>query len=140
MPKKISAPLVEKYTLEVTDPSKETYVTIKQARQEQQEIHDNLFSETTRIWNDQSTGGEMRLMQRVSVGEVVRTEVFLTMTDCNIIGPDDQPWFKFGPKGLDMDSNAFRAAWGQLDPAIVDEIHEKVRLMNPQWGPQGKAG
>jgi hypothetical protein len=120
-------------------------VVIRQARQSEQEAHDNLFAETTRIWNDNSTGGEMRIMQRVSVGEVQRTEAFLTLVESNLVHENSQPVFRFGPlatgrSGLIMDSNAFAAAWGALPHEVAAEIHEKVRLVNPQWGPEGKAG
>jgi len=139
MPKKVSLPITERYPLDKLDPSGETYVTVRQAHQDQQEKHDNLYAETTRIWNDQA-GAKMQLMQRVSVGEVIRTEAFLTMVDCNILGPDDLPLFKFDANGLAMDNAKFTTAWGTLDPSWVEEIHEKIRKMNPVWGPEGKAG
>jgi hypothetical protein len=147
MGKQISAPLTERFRLDKYDPDPgDTFVAIKQARQAEQETHDNLFSETTRIWNDRNApGGEMRLMQRVSVGEVIRTEAFLTLIDCNILGLDGQALFKFGQRpngstGVTMEPEAFKVAWGQLDAKVVEEIHEKIRKMNPQWGPEGKAG
>lgn len=145
MGKQVSAPLTERFRLDKLDPEGDSYVTIKQARQSEQETHDGLFAETTRIWNDNSAGGEMRLQQRVSVGEVVRQEIYLTLTDCNLLGMDGEALFKFGIRpngttGLLMDPIAFKAALGTIDPSWVDEIHEKVRKVNAQWGPEGKAG
>ena len=143
MAKKIGHPLVKQFPLEKADPGGDTYVTIRQAKQREQEEHDELYAETSRVWNDQQVG-VMELKQRVSMGVVQRREVELTLVDSNILDADGKPLFTFkknthGVMSLDMTPTQFREAWGQLDPDDADEIHAKVREMNPQWGPLGKA-
>ena len=144
MAKHIGAPLEKTFPLTRWDEKGETTVTIRQARQHEQEKHDNLFAETTRVWD--SGEERVQIKQRVSSGEVIRTEAFLTMAGCNV--PDEDgvtPLFQFkidgnGRSRLDMSPHEFEVAWGKLPPELADEIHDKVREVNPQWGPQGKAG
>jgi len=143
MAKTIGQPLERTIPLEVWDDSKETFVSVRQARQHEQEKHDNLFAETTRVWN---TGDErVEIKQRVSQGEVMRTEAYLTLTDCNVAEDDGSPVFRFkrdsnGRSMLDMTPQQFEDAWGKLPHELADEIHDKVREVNPQWGPGGKVG
>jgi hypothetical protein len=141
MPKPINAPLEKVFPLKKWDESGETTVTVRACRQREQEAHDNLFAETTRIWD---TGSEtVQIKQKISTGEVVRTEVFLTIVDSNIIDESGTPVFRFstdslGRSKLAMTAGEFETAWGRLPTELADEIHEKVREMNAQWG--GGAG
>jgi hypothetical protein len=59
------------------------------------------------------------------------------MTDCNIIGEDDKPLFKFAKDGKGRsyleDVSAFQLAWDSLPTEICQEIHDKVLILNPSW-------
>jgi len=137
---KIDLPTEKVLKLIKADPTGEAFVTIRQARQAQHEKRGELFAEASRVWTEGND--QFELKQKVSMEEVRRTEVELTIADCNIEGPDGEPLFKFATnsnntKRLAMNSLAFAKAWGLLPPEVANEIHEKVVEVNLQWGPDG---
>lgn len=121
---------------------KDTYVTIKQATRRETEALAELTAEQVRSWN--AAGTEIREIFRFSIPEHQRIEAMLTMVDCNILDPNGEPLFRFkkqknGELVLSMNSDEFKSVWGKLDDRVANLIHNKVRKMNPQWGPQGEA-
>lgn len=147
MPIKLIAPLEKTFTLDRSDEllgndGTPTTVTIRQARQAQHEVRSAVYSEVTRVLARTEDDGKMMLRQSWTMEELARTEVYLSMVDCNILGEDGKPLFNFSKKGdhqyLDMTTHAFREAWGQLQPQVAAEIHEKVMEVNLTWaGPLG---
>ena len=148
MPYQLTAPLVKTYKLLRSDPSGDTTVTFRQATRGDQDRRQDLTAEATRIWND-AEQGEIQLKQRISMAEIHRMEVNLTMVECNILneavdGEDPKPLFRFktnskGRSYLDMSESAFAMAWAKLPDDIADEIHEKAVEHNPQWGKADKS-
>jgi len=142
----LAAPLEEDFSLTKTDEafqvdtSTPTTIRVKQASQAATERRDKLFSDVTRVFEDQDKAVQLR--QNLSLMELMRIEVFLTLVDSNITDEQGKPLFRFVNVGngqrLDMDENSFSAAWGQLPPLVCNEIHEKVMLVNVTWRPQGE--
>jgi len=146
MPLKLIAPLYETYTLDRSDALYDnkddpTTVTIKQAAQGEHEQRQSLFSRLEQKWN-QLSPDEVSLVQTISMEEVKKLEVYLTLCDCNIVGFDDKPLFpsksdKDGNPTLAMSKSQFATAWAKLLPETAREIHEKVLLLNPLWRREG---
>lgn len=139
MPKAISTPLEKTFKLDQFDPTGETFVIVRQATQAQHERRAELFDEITRIYND-AVAGETQIKQRISVEELKRIEVMLTLAECNILDEDGAtPLFTFvqerGRPRLAMTENRFKEAWGKLPTEVAEEIHKKIREVNPTWGP-----
>lgn len=141
MPKPISTPLEKQFRLDKWDPDGDSSITVRQARQWQHEKREELFAETSRVWREGDMG-EVELKSRVSFSEVTRTEVFLTLVDSNLPDETGKPIFKFRKDGngrqiLDMTSTEFSYAWGQLEPELCAEIHDKVLEVCPMWKGKG---
>ena len=150
MPKPISTPLEKQFRLDKFDPDGDSFATIRQARQWQHEKREDLFAETSRVWREGDLG-EVEMKQRVSFSEVMRTEVYLTMVDSNLViqevvrdgsgniaAESTKPAFQFskgsdGRQFMSMTTAEFAYAWGMLEPELCREIHQKVFEVNPMW-------
>jgi hypothetical protein len=147
MPLKLTAPLYETYILEKSDEKygnieDPTTVVIKQASQREHEQRQALFSTLEQRWN-QLEPDEVALVQTISMEEVKKLEVFLTLCESNFEDENGDPLFpskkgKDGVSRLAMTKPKFMSAWGKLLPDIAREIHEKVQEVNPLW--RGQAG
>jgi len=144
MPLKLTAPIEKECVLEKSDElfgceGDPTRVTIRQATQAQHERRSDLWAEMTQeVFGDRVAPDSVRLIQRISLPELHRIEVYCTLAGSNILGVDGEPLFKFKNGKLAMTEYEFNIAWGQLLPEIVNEIHEKVLEVNPTWGKQGE--
>jgi hypothetical protein len=135
---KLSPPIEKTFPLEKTDAaydSKGTSVTIKQASQGEHKKRSDIYANIlTRFQRNSDT---VEVAQRFSPPELQALEVRLTMTDCNIVGEDDKPLFKFAKdyKGRSYieDVMAFQLAWDSLPADVCNEIHEKVLEVNTTW-------
>jgi hypothetical protein len=135
---KLSPPIEQTFPLEKTDEtygSKGTQVTIKQASQGEHKKRSDIYANIlTRFQRNSDT---VEVAQRFSPPEMQALEVRLTMTDCNIVGEDDKPLFKFAKDGKGRsyleDISAFQLAWDSLPTEVCQEIHSKVLEVNPSW-------
>jgi len=138
---RISAPLEKDFQLLQTDPAGETTVTIRQATRAAQDRRTDLTAEATRIWNDAEVG-KIEVKQRISMADLQRLEVYMTLCGCNIEDADGGALFKFKNDGNGRphlaSENQFARAWGQLPDEVASEIHAKVLEVNPQWKPGGE--
>jgi hypothetical protein len=141
---KLSPPIEKTFTLDKTDEKYETsgtFVTIKQASQgehkKRSDIYANLLTRFSKKDDD-----TVEVVQRFSPPELQALEVRITMTDCNIMGEDDKPLFKFAKDGKGRsyveDVVAFQHAWDSLPIDVCTEIHDKVLEVNPTWGSLGE--
>jgi hypothetical protein len=145
MPLQLKAKLERTLPLVRTDEAyggSETTVTIRQASQYQHEKRQEIFSNMRSKYSNDGDG-LMEIIQRFNALELHRLDVQLTLVDCNIIGEDEKPLFKFrkdskGRSYLDMSDAEFEEAWGSLPVDIADEIYEKVLEVNPSWSPSGE--
>lgn len=151
MPLKLTAPIYttseltksdEKYgKSEDKDP---TWVTVKQASQGEHEQRQALFATLEQKWS-QLDPDEVSLVQTVSMEEVKKLEVYLTLCESNFLDEADKPLFptrqKDGNPQLAMPKAQFVKAWARLLPDVAREIHEIVLEANPLWGsrPAGEA-
>lgn len=74
----------------------------------------------------------MKITQDYTWSELIRLEVFLTLTSCNIEDAEGKPLFQFEGGRL-KDKRAFEQAWVMLDPFVANEIHECVLDLNAMW-------
>lgn len=139
MPLRLELPIEQEFVLEQTD---ETYkvskdsptkVRIKQASQGSQERRAALFANVIRELPKDDEN--IRLIQRFSLEELKRVEVFITLIGCNIEDVEGKPLFSFDKQGVSMSESSFTRAWNTLPPSIAQEIHEKVIIVNPDWDP-----
>lgn len=136
MPYQFTAPLVKEFTLDKTDMKYDikddpTLVKIRQVKMGDKKFRDDLYAKFERRFD----GDVITVAQTVSLDDVVRKEVYLTMAACNIIGSDGKsPMFKFKGERLENE-HEFNLAWAGLDPDVANEIHDKVLEMNPMWNP-----
>lgn len=144
MPFKLVAPIEKKFDLERTDANHKntgdpTFITIKQAAQEEAEQRSQVLSEVTRVVENSKANNVIKVSQNWSMELLKKWEVYLTLVDCNIRNEDDTPLYKFLTKGrgLDMTMDQFSKAWGRMFPDVCDEIHEKVLEVNLDWSGEG---
>lgn len=136
MPYISSAPLVKEYTLDKTDSiygvkDGPTTVRVRQVKKGDAKLRDDLYAKFERRFE----GNTITVAQIISLDDVQRKEVYLTLAGCNILGVDGKtPLFIFREDRL-RDENEFNAAWAILDPDVAAEIHSKVIEMNPMWNP-----
>ena len=136
----LTAPIFKTFTLDRTDekyPSDgSTTVLIKQAAQGEHERRQDLFSVLERKYS-QLDPGEVSLVQRLSMEELKRLEVWLTLCECNILNEKGKELFPSkkakGQTVLNMTQQQFNEAWSQLPPSVAQEIHEKVLEVNLMW-------
>lgn len=136
MAPKLKMPLKKEFVLEkssgelgLEEGDTPALVTIRQGRQGDTELRNDLDAEFRREYD----GRTVKVIQRISFDDLRRREVFLTLCACNILDEDGKsPLFKF-ENGRLKDEGEFTAAWSKLPPAVANEIHEKVMVMNPDW-------
>lgn len=75
--------------------------------------------------------------QSVTMDDVRRMEVFLTLASCNIKKQDGSPLFTF-KNGKLVDRDAFEKSWALLPPQCSEEIHEFVLSHNKLWSAEGE--
>ena len=145
MPLKLSAPLYETFRLERSDEKygdggEPTTVRIKQAAQHEHEQRQQLFSILRREYENKNPD-TVTLVQVLSLEELKRLEVKLTLVECNIQDENGKELFKFTKSDrprIDMTDTQFANAWGTLPPDVANEIHEKVLEVNVQWSGMGE--
>ncbi len=137
---RLSPPVEKTFLLEDIDEKyggdTKTSITIRQASQLQHEKRQDLWATMKSRFLTGEAG--MEITQRFSVPELMRVEVYLTLTDCNIEDEDGKLLFTFkqdnkGRQYLAMDSARFAEAWGKLPPDVCAAIHERVMEVNPDW-------
>jgi len=141
MPLILSDPLIQEFILEKSDklfpnpddPSP-TLISVKKASNGDVEARGDLFSKFTRTFQ---TDGSFSIEQEVTMDDVRRKEVFLTMTACNITKKDKTPLFRFEGGKL-VNEAEFRRAWAVLPPETAEEIHECVLKVNKIWSNEGE--
>lgn len=138
---KLAAPLIQRFELEETDKKygiegDPTFVVIRQATQEQNEIRQQMFAQFNRIF-DFKEDDKVELKETRNFLILARTESYLTMVDCNILDENGNALFRFKKDGansfLDMTEAEFKKAFGKLPGDIATEIHKKVREVNVSW-------
>lgn len=149
MPIKLAAPLYETYTLDESDkrygdPEDPTTITVKQASQGDHELRQSMFSTLEQKWK-QLEPDEVTLVQRISMEELKKLEVYLTLCDSNMEDGDGNPLFpskndKDGNPRLAMSKSKFMETWSLLNPFVANEIHKKVLKLNPLWTGQPAEG
>lgn len=142
MPLKLLSPLYKTFTLDRSDKRYEnegeaTSVTIKQAAQHEHERRQQLFATLERRYSDLSPD-EMTLVQTISMEELKRMEVYLTLCESNIEDENGKALFpsrkgKGGHPQMTLTQSQFGEAWGKLPPDVANEIHEKVLEVNFIW-------
>jgi len=136
MPYQFTAPLVKEFTLDETDAKygvkdDPTVVKIRQVKMGDKKLRDDLYAKFERRFD----GNVITVAQTVSLDDVVRKEVYLTLAACNILGPDGKsPMFKFRGDRIENE-HEFNLSWAGLDEDVATEIHKKVLEMNPMWNP-----
>lgn len=145
MPIKLLAPIYETFTLDYTDKKYEndgepTTVTIKQARQHEHQLRQDLFAKVRRTFNTgrDADPNKVTLEQEISLQQVHQLEAWLTLCECTIVDENGKALFpskkdKDGKPYLNMNRDQFNQAWGMLFPDIADEIIQKIRVVNPLW-------
>lgn len=133
MPARLSPPTEETFDLPKTDEHLKndgdpTTVTIRQASQGQHDQRSTLWAKFDKKFSLDEGMDQVTISQEVSPADVRREEVYLTMVDCNLLGPDGKPLFEFP-----LTRDKFKRAWVQLPPIVAEEIHEKVLSVNPTW-------
>lgn len=145
MPIQLLAPIYKTSVLEKTDAKYNvegdaTIVTVKQATQREHEQRQQLFSTLERKFKGLDSD-EITLVQHISMEELKKLEVWLTLCECNILGPDGKDLFpsrkgKNDVPQLALTRRQFDDSWGSLPPDVADEIHEKVLEVNFLWSGQ----
>jgi len=136
MPYQTSAALVKEFHLEKTDETHKnegeaTVVKVRQVKMGDKKLRDDLYAKFERRFDGQT----VTVSQVVSLDDVQRKEVYLTLAGTNITAPDGKtPLFQFEGDRL-KNEHDFNVAWATLDNDVAEEIHEKVMEMNPMWNP-----
>jgi hypothetical protein len=146
MPLKLTAPIYKTFRLEETDKKygddgDPTTIMVRQATQREHEERMQLFSILKREY-EEGKPETMTLVQVLSLEELKRLEVRLTLVACNVLDESGGALFKFrsgdNPR-LDMTPTQFNNAWGLLPPDVANEIHAKVLEVNAMWTGLGEA-
>lgn len=142
MPLKLTTPIYKSFTLDRSDArygndGEATIITVKQAAQHEHERRQQLFATLERRYSDLSPD-QMTLVQTISMEEIKRMEVWLTLCESNIEDEDGKDLFpskkaKNGHPQLALTQGQFVEAWGKLPPDVAEEIHEKVLEVNFIW-------
>ena len=132
------SPVEQTFTLEKTDAEfgneeGSTTIRIRQASQSSVEEIDELYALIQRKYEDKNPG-EVVISQRWSIQALRRVQAFHSIIQCNI--EDENGKLLFNDDVM-KDPKKFQTAWGKLPPAIVDEIMEKIYIVNVSWGPAG---
>lgn len=138
MPFQLSPPFEQEFELEQTDKDygkkgdPPTKVLIRQAKQGEHERRSNLFSQIIREQSVKAPEDIVRFIQRWSMEELKRLEVFLTLKACNIQKPDGSPLWDFDKNG-NIRESMFDKGWEMLPVSVAREIHDCVLIVNPDW-------
>lgn len=131
MPLRISKPKTEKFPLSECDPTGETYIVVKEARQAE-------FEDRMRALNPDAsvvrTGmGEVETIRPVNLADVIYIELYLTLADCNIEDEDGSLLLAY-ENGQYMGAMAdFIVECRKLPISVIAEMSQKVLQMNPLW-------
>ncbi len=134
-----SAPVEKTFTLatdeDQTNPGK---ITIRQATFAESAKRGELFAKRTQVFGDVDQGDAYKVEQEWNPYEIQATEIALTISGAeNFKDADGNERFRFknrnGKNTLDMSSPEFRAVLGDMTDEMVQEIHERVLQVNPQW-------
>lgn len=138
---KLATPLIVQFHLAKTDalfpnsddPSKTT-IEVRQASTGDVEARADLFNKFKRTFDG---FGNFTIEQNVTMDDVRRMEVFLTLAACNIKKSDGNSLFTFKDGKL-RDRDAFEKAWALLPPQTSEEIHDFVLQHNKLWSAEGE--
>jgi hypothetical protein len=131
-------PVEQTFSLDKTDKEYgneigSTIVRVRQASQSSVEAIDDLNALIQRKYEDKNPG-EVVVSQKWSYQALRRVQAFHTLSECNIEDENGKILF---PESVLKDQDKFQNAWGKLPPIVVDEIMEKIYIVNVSWGPAG---
>jgi hypothetical protein len=117
------------------DPSGETWVDVRQARQREELAYADMIAQERII----DVKGVTRWVGGVTIPEMTVVECWLTFEGCNIMfKPKEDSKTAvplFAPEMKD-DYEAFRKAFGELPASVANEWREEVWAVNPDWALQ----
>lgn len=139
---KLQSPVEKIVPLVKCDSSGDTLVSVRQATKGVvDKLEDLRTAGTEYSWNDEEHG-KMHMKPSKGAAEIRRSQVFWTMSSCNIIDENGQPLFQSMSDGntshLVMDEVKFQRAWDKLPPDVADEIFDAVVSINTQWAVRGE--
>lgn len=150
MPYQVKTPDGETFILDKTDAfygveGESSYVIIREATHSENRQRSSLFAEITRVMDP--TGkypNQIKIQQSLNSDELIEMDIYLTLSGSNLLDENGKDLFRFKKVGsimkVDMTEREFKDAIGKLEDRVVDEIHEKVALKNPDWfGASGEA-
>jgi hypothetical protein len=144
---RISAkPLMKTFALQA-DEEGEATVTIRQATFADEKHLGELSAKRIQHWDDQQVGS-IKVEQEFNWREEVAWRIYYTIEDMSGIyiadsKGNDVPLMEFAQRGSIMrpkSKDHFNARIGILPTTVVDEIHEYVLEMNPQWASSNTEG
>ena len=91
----------------------------------------------SRQWDEENKYSEQ--FNLTPFAKRMAVDVWLTMTACNVEGPDGRKLFAFtqlngSAKMIAKTLEDFLAVWGRLWPEWCEAIYEKCLVANPSWG------
>jgi hypothetical protein len=140
-----SYPIMESFVLE-SDPTGETTVTVRQAREGENIERGEMFAKTNRIYDD-ALIGEVKLQTEYNQRKLRRKEAYLTLASLSGIYTEDDKgkkteWFISGETDngpsikAAMSETSFNNRWNMLPTAVVNEIGKLIHQVNPDWNPE----
>lgn len=124
-----------------SDPEGQATVTVRQAREGETQERIDMFSTTTRIY-EETDGAQLKLQQNVNRRKLMRKEAYLTLASITgIVDESGEELFRSketvdGPSiRAGMSETAFNLTWDRLPPEVATEIVEFVYETNPTWDP-----
>lgn len=120
----------------------DTYVVFRAATRAETEMYAEYTAKQTYTYPDE-VGQPVTRTTEFNWPKQQRYQVALTMSECNLLGRDGNPLFRFrnaanGRRVIDMDPNEFAMAWGELPDDWAELFVKKMWVMNPQWSPSGE--
>lgn len=143
-----SIPLSEQFDLK-TDPSGETTIIVRQAREGENIERNDFFSKITRVYEDPMLGsmgldGRLKLQVEQNEKRLRRKEAYLTLGSVTGLTYEDGTELFRSQDTVDgrsvkaaMSEEAFNRAWALLPSDMATEISEHVRSVNLAWSPEG---
>lgn len=113
-----------------------TVITIRKATQGDCEARNRLYALVSKEYSED--GSSVKFTSNISVDDVKRKEIYLSLAGCNIMGANGNPLFRFKNGRIDGDENYFAKQWGQLPELVANEMIECNEKTNIQWSAQGK--
>lgn len=134
----LSKPVEKLFKLK-TDPDGEATITVRQATFGDNKQIADLTAKTIRRWSDREAG-PIELEQEFNYLEERALRIYLTVTNISGILDDEtsQPLFEFkefGKVSRPKSKDNFFGALEKLPNQVVEEMHQCVLDMNPQWDP-----